>query len=101
MHSGFALLMFAVANGELTVRADVKASAGYWATVEQYFRDSYQDAYQNYDATVTYAANVGDWSVNLWGKNLSNDYQVTYALPFNRQMISNPRTFGATFSAKF
>lgn len=92
---------FDVGSGELTVRGDAKASAGYWATVEKYFKNTWQDAYESYDANINYESNVGTWNVNLWGKNLSNDYQVTYAMPFGRQMISNPRTYGVTFGAKF
>ncbi|MFT3905916.1 MAG: TonB-dependent receptor [Steroidobacteraceae bacterium] len=90
-----------LSSGKVTLRGDAKASAGYWSTVEVYFKNVYQDAYQNYDATLSYESSDESWSVNAWGKNLANDVQVTYSMPFGRQMISNPRTYGVTAFKRF
>jgi hypothetical protein len=50
---------------------------------------------------LNYASPSGKYSASLWGKNLENSVVTNYVWPMYRRSISDPRTTGITFSAKF
>lgn len=62
-----------------------------------------QEGFDNIDARFTLTAPDGDWSVSLWGKNLTDELVRTYATnyPLFQQLLvpyAPPRTYGLTLS---
>ena len=62
-----------------------------------------QAGYENVDARFTLTAPDADWSVSLWGKNLTDELVRTYATnytPFQQLLVPYlpPRTYGLTLS---
>jgi iron complex outermembrane receptor protein len=78
---------------------------------EQFFdefnRDPFaEDAYTLFDANVTYAPEEQNWSVSLWGKNLSDeDMLLDTSFSANGRVTSkhfiNPRTYGVSANLRF
>lgn len=65
-----------------------------------------QDSYTLYDANLLYTAQDGKLTVNLWGKNLSDEMVVAgiYVISTTRTITGSylpPRTYGATVGYKF
>lgn len=65
-----------------------------------------QDSYTLYDANLMYTAQDGRLTVNLWGKNLSDEMVVAgiYVISTTRTITGTylpPRTYGATVGYKF
>ena len=65
-----------------------------------------QDSYTLYDANLLYTAPGGKLTVNLWGKNLSDEMVVAgvYVISTTRTITGTylpPRTYGATVGYKF
>ena len=82
-----------LANGAtLSGQVQINASSGYYThPIESPY--SYQPAYWQQGLSTSYTAADGTWSVNAYVRNLSN-YAVKNSL--NPQVISEPRTYGAT-----
>ena len=89
-------------NGDtVTSRIDTKISAGYWNTLEQWLPYAWNDGYNRSNFNVTYRTADGKWSAGVWGSNLENDAQYTWAVPFYRAQIKAPRTFGVSASFRY
>lgn len=59
-----------------------------------------QDAYTGSDASLTYKSEDGKWTVNAYVNNIS-DKQVKTFLAGPTPQVSDPRTWGVVFNAKF
>lgn len=88
-------------GGRITAKAQAMFSAGYWTTIEQWWDGAWQDDYHKTDAFITYFAPNETWNVNLWVKNIEDEAQTQYTFPLWRKMISEPRTYGVNFTAKW
>jgi len=65
-----------------------------------------QAAVTTINANVKFASSDGKWSLNLWGKNLTDKliYTGTFIINGSRTnagMLAPPRTFGATLAYNF
>ena len=67
-----------------------------------------QDSYGLLDATLSYASDDGLWSVDLYGKNLTDEYYKTSVFLFGvslgaaaQAQIGIPRTYGMRFQRRF
>ncbi|MFT3763057.1 MAG: TonB-dependent receptor [Pseudoxanthomonas sp.] len=97
-----------LASGQLSGYVGATASDSYVADLV-YFTYAQpdlfvQDAYQKYDAKLTYDSNDGRWSVSLYGNNLTNEATIQQANPAGPNVlgvISPPRTYGVTFATRF
>ncbi|MFT3906084.1 MAG: TonB-dependent receptor [Steroidobacteraceae bacterium] len=90
---------FALTHGSLTPRV------AYRYTDKQYVNAvnndaNLQDAYTGSDASLTYKSEDGKWTVNAYCNNLS-DKQVKTFLAGPTPQVSDPRTYGVVFNAKF
>lgn len=88
-------------GGTLSASADLHFSAGLYVSPEYNLVGCWQEAYQKYNAYLGYSSPSGKWSLNLFGKNLSNEDVTTFILPLGRRMIGDPSTFGATFTIRY
>lgn len=101
---------FAVGSGTLTPEVGTKFQSG------QYYdfynvADSYQPAYTRSYVNLTFAPNVGRWTVNLYVRNIENsvvlaDESESFAPPITQPGTYNvdfqsPRTFGVTVTDRF
>ncbi|BCW87229.1 Metal-pseudopaline receptor CntO [Alphaproteobacteria bacterium SO-S41] len=85
-----------------------KARVDYAVQSKMYFDASNianqtQEGYDNIDARLSFTAPDGDWSVALWGKNLTDELVRTYATnyPLNAQLLvpyAPPMTYGLTLT---
>ena len=87
-------------GGRLVLRADTKLSSGYWAAVQHQFYGAWQGGFHRSNVYASYVLPNGNWSVNVWAKNLENLAQKTSVMPFWRSTISDPRTYGVSVSVK-
>ncbi|MGD9982523.1 MAG: TonB-dependent receptor, partial [Hyphomonadaceae bacterium] len=84
------------------------------ARLSAYYTDSFfyddantlqQDAYTLIDASVGYTAPGGDWSVTLWGKNLTEEEYAHWGANLGalgeNYFIGRPRTWGVQLSREF
>jgi iron complex outermembrane receptor protein len=85
----------------VTGRIDSKISDGYYRTLEQWQPYAWEDNYTRSNANLTYMSGDGKWSVSAWAKNLENDAQYTWTVPFYRGMIKAPRTMGVNVSYRY
>ncbi|GEM_PF-1289076 len=85
----------------ITPSIQTKISTGYWATHEQYVPGCWQGHYRTSDFYITYMDASGKYTATLWGKNLEKTAVTDYVFPQYRRQISEPRTTGITFSARF
>lgn len=98
---------FHILRGTLSPRADIRYSSDYYTTAETYLANwpgpavsIHQGAFWKYDAYVNYVPNDGNWSLNLYGKNLANHAEITYQTPGGTS-VTAPRTYGLGFSVSF
>lgn len=85
----------------VTGHIDSKISAGYHKGFEYQFPYNWNESYHRSNANLTYATSDGKWSISSWIANIENGAQYTWAVPFYRQMIKPPRTFGMTVSFRY
>lgn len=85
----------------VTGHIDSKISAGYHKGFEYQFPYNWNESYHRSNANLTYSTEDGKWSVSAWVANIENGAQYTWAVPFYRQMIKPPRTFGMTVSFRY
>jgi len=89
-------------NGATVVgRVDSKISDGYYRTLEQWQPYAWEDGYTRSNANLTYRTGDGKWSVGAWIKNIENDAQYTWTVPFWRGMVKPPRTMGVNVSYRY
>jgi len=88
-------------GGRITAKAQAMFSAGYWTTIEQWWEGAWQDDYHKTDAFLTYYAPNDTWNINVWVKNIEDEAQTQFTFPLWRKMISDPRTFGVNFAARW
>ncbi|MBN1626322.1 MAG: TonB-dependent receptor [Deltaproteobacteria bacterium] len=88
-------------GGSVTPSLQTKISSGYWSTHEKYLAGAWQGHYRTSDFYLTYMFPNGNYSATIWGKNLENTAVTDYVFPMYRMQISEPRTTGITFSARF
>lgn len=96
---------FDLSNGAgLTVGAQGRYYSSHAVSIEPAL-DSFQPAYTLVDATVSYAPAEGEWSVNAYLNNATNEVvrQFTQAQPptINQLRLGAPRTYGVGITAKF
>jgi iron complex outermembrane receptor protein len=102
--------IFSLGSGTLTPEIGTKFQSG------QYYDfynvpDSYQPAYTRSYVDLTYAPNIGRWTVMLYVRNLENsvvmsDESESFAPPITQPGTYNvdfqaPRTFGVTITDHF
>jgi iron complex outermembrane recepter protein len=85
----------------LTARIDTKFSAGFWATNDIVIPGAWQDSYHRSNLNLIYLSPSGDYTANVWCKNLENMVLISQIMPPYRRVIAAPRTYGMTFSVKF
>lgn len=88
-------------GGEMTTRAQMEYSDGYYATHEVYLAGAYQESFQLFDVYLNYRAPSGKYSANIWAKNIANEAVTARVLPVYRRQLRSPRTVGLTISANF
>jgi iron complex outermembrane receptor protein len=89
-------------NGDtVTGRIDSKISAGYHKGFEYQFPYNWNEGFHRSNANLTYRTTNGKWSAGAWVANIENGAQYTWAVPFYRQMIKAPRTFGVNVSFRY
>ena len=92
--------IFALAHGgTITPRVDLNYSSSYYVTIPPN-PGSTQWAYWQEDASVTYGSAKGNWSLNFYGKNLSNVILKSNDTA-GSLVVGPPRTFGVDISAHF
>jgi len=65
---------------------------------------SFQPGFGLLNASIQYSHGNGDWSIRLWGKNLTKEIYATGILEANHgvlRQIGAPRTYGVTLGTKF
>jgi iron complex outermembrane receptor protein len=65
---------------------------------------NFEDSYGLLDARITFAPADKDWSISLWGKNISDELYRTNIIPFFGEEVSQygpPRTQGVEFRLSF
>jgi len=97
---------FELPSGTIAARADMKYSTGYWLNVAENqqptnFAGDYQGCWFMENASATYTPLEGNYTLTMWGKNLTNTAVKNFAFPLGRVMLQDPRTFGGTVSFKF
>jgi iron complex outermembrane receptor protein len=90
-----------MASGALTAGFNTRYSAAYDATPELYMPGAHQDSYTRTSAQVRYAAAGDRWGLSLWGNNLEDEAQTTYAFPAYRRFVTAPRTYGLSADIRF
>jgi iron complex outermembrane receptor protein len=88
---------FPTGNGAtITPRFDYRYTADQYVNAVNNAADL-QKAYSTYDASIMYRGSNGKWSLNFYGKNLSNEVVKLFLAGPNPQ-VSMPRTYGVVFS---
>jgi outer membrane receptor protein involved in Fe transport len=100
-------------GGHVILRADSYISSGYWGDFETnpggpvHVGSVHQAAYTKTNAGLTYHAPSDTWTLGLWARNLENRAQIGPANALGGftnaaaiELISPPRTFGASFTIK-
>jgi outer membrane receptor protein involved in Fe transport len=86
-------------NGDtVTGKIDSKISAGYHKGFEY---QNWNEGFHRSNANRTYRTEDGKWSAGVWITNIENGAQYTWAVPFWREMIKPPRTFGMTIAFRY
>jgi len=98
---------FHVFNGMLSPRMDVKfqsntiiANQRSW-NGQSILEAVTQKSFWKYDAYLNYQSDENGWGANVYVKNIENTAQKTAKFPFGDPWISQPRTYGVTFSYNF
>lgn len=84
---------------------DLKVSAAY---SDEYFMEatnterSIVDDYTSWDASAKYTSAAGDWDLQLWGKNLTDELIIAHSIDGSLggtvALYAAPRTYGLTFN---
>jgi iron complex outermembrane receptor protein len=87
-----------VPGGKLTGRAEIKYSSDYYFSVFN-TPDAEQDAYATGNVVVTYRPDNGNWRVEGYVRNVTDEAvfavaQQTSTLGYNNYQFQPPRTFG-------
>jgi len=98
---GYDHTWYAESGASVIAGFDTKISSGYYTTAEQYLAGAWQESYTRSNILVSYFSADGKWSSSVWAKNLEDDAQTLYIVPFYRRFINDPRTFGMTISFNF
>ena len=93
-------------NGTLRIRGEAYFQDDVYFT-EWNRRDAYQDAYEQYNASLDFRWNEG-WQISLWGRNLSDEEVISNNIitaPLYDSLrvgsVLPPRTYGATLRFQF
>jgi iron complex outermembrane receptor protein len=89
----------------LRARIETRYEDSFWGTFT-HSRGTEQDSYTKTDATVTYFAGDGSWSVGVWIKNIENTAVIAATTtgqfgPYGDAFLEPPRTYGARFTFSF
>ena len=90
-----------VGEGNLDYRVAGRYSASYVVTDYSSAAQYLQPSYTKFDASVAYSGANDKWYVRLFGRNLTNEIQITNADPFLNLAVSEPRTYGVGLGLKF
>lgn len=94
----------------LTLSVGLDHNDGYWTAIERFNNDGslkdnfWQENYTIWNASLSYEPDGGQWSVSVYGKNLSEELvigQSNQAGPNVVGVLQNPRTYGITASYRF
>jgi outer membrane receptor protein involved in Fe transport len=90
-----------LAGGDLALSGNVYRNSGFFGETDNLRR---QDAYQQISASIGWSTHDERFSINVWGKNLTNDV-VLVQLSGTQQGVGAsyqpPRTYGVTVGSKF
>lgn len=90
----------ATENFSIFIRLETQSVGNYFTDIQN---DLEQPAYNLVNSQIRF--NYKNYSLSIWGKNLSNERYLAYGAPdtsFDRKSImARPRTFGASLIAKF
>ncbi len=91
-------------GGELRLRAGASHSDNFYTEATN-LDVAYHDNYTKIDASAKYTDSTGAYTVELWGKNLSDELITRHAIVSSYggsvELYAPPRTVGLTFSAAF
>lgn len=90
-----------LAGGVLDLHGQSRISTGYYDTIFEGDSAAWQPSFTRSDANLTFRSGENLWRIGVWVKNIENKAQITNNFPFYRVMISDPRTFGASFNLKY
>jgi iron complex outermembrane recepter protein len=88
-------------NGNFRAAVNYYYNGGYYGDVQNLLK---QNAYGLLDASLSWEAPGGAFSVKVWGKNLTNTYyfqQYDMTNYGNNLVAAPPRTYGVTLGAKY
>ncbi|MCU0976827.1 MAG: TonB-dependent receptor [Steroidobacteraceae bacterium] len=93
---------FPVAGGYLRGRVESRYESAFWGTFN-HSRGTQQQAYTKTDASLTYFAGDGRWSLGLWVKNIEDEAVLAATTtgqfgPYADAFLEPPRTWGARFT---
>jgi iron complex outermembrane receptor protein len=93
---------FFVGAGRLRARVETRFEDAFWGTFAQN-RGTEQEDYLKTDASLTYFAPDGAWSLGVWMKNIENVAVLAATTtgqfgPYGDAFIEPPRTYGARFT---
>ncbi len=96
---------FTVGNaGDLELNASMNYRSGAYVQLLN-IAGSYRPPMTTVDASLRWLPDDGDYTVTLWGKNLTNEVEILNYLPvstlFGEYHATPPRTYGVTFGMKF
>ena len=92
-------------DGALTARVDVNYTGKQF--FDEFNREPFvEDSYTTIDAGLTYAPASDNWSLTLWGKNLTDEdklYDTNFSSlgGIRNKMLISPRTYGLTANYRF
>jgi iron complex outermembrane recepter protein len=87
-------------GAQIITNLNTKISAQYYATPEEYLPGALQESYHLSNASATYYAASGKWSLGLWCNNIENKAQTLRTHPLYRRLITDPRTIGLSLNLK-
>jgi len=113
---------FHVMGGSLAPRIDVRYSSEYYTTAESFLADwppcfppgtpasecpgtpsipdILQESFWKYDAYINYTPDEGNYSVNVYAKNIKNTAEITFQTPGGTS-VTNPYTYGMSVNFWF
>jgi iron complex outermembrane receptor protein len=95
---------------DLRIAVEFDYNDGYWTAIERFNNDGslkdnfWQESYTLWNAGLFYEPDDADWSISLYGKNLSEEVvigQSNNAGPNVVGVLQNPRTYGITATYRF
>lgn len=112
-HVGYSHTFGLSNGGAITPGVRAQLSSGYYTAID-FLPGEYQAGFALLDADLTYTPQEGNWSVALWGRNLTNHAIFTqmFRSPFVNNALAGPggliegairppRTFGLQFHVDF